>query len=195
MNRKYIVGLAAGIMALSLAFSGCGDKESSKENTTKPRVEEKSEEEKKITTLEFSTKNLEDKVIDSKMFKDYKLTMINLWATSCGPCKVEMPDIQKLYEEEKVNGINVMGVVADVRDEQDTDMKSIAKKIVSEKGVKYENIIADKNLAEYFSEVSQAVPTTIFVDSKGKIVGDPVIGMRTKEEYKSIIKQRLNVNK
>lgn len=195
MNRKYIAGFAAGVMALSLVFSGCGNKAEVKEDTTKPRVEQKSAEENKITTLEFSTKNLEDKVIDSKLFKDYKLTMINLWATSCGPCKVEMPDIQKLYEEEKVNGINVMGIVADVRDEKDTEMKAVAKKIVSEKGVKYENIIADKNLAEYFSEVTQAVPTTIFVDSNGKIVGDPVIGMKTKEEYKNIIKQRLNVNK
>lgn len=195
MNRKCIAGFAAGVMALSLVFSGCGDKEGGKEDTTKPRVEQKSEEEKKIETLEFSTKNLEDKSVDSKLFKDYKLTMVNLWATFCKPCISEMPDIQKVYEEEKENGINVIGIVADIRDEKDTDMKTKAKDMISKTGVKYENIIADKNLATYFAGVSDAVPTTIFIDSNGKIIGDPIVGTRTKEEYKSIIKQRLNVNK
>lgn len=46
----------------------------------------------------FQLKDLEGKKIDAKTLKG-KVIFINLWATWCGPCRVEMPSIQELYNK------------------------------------------------------------------------------------------------
>src|SRR5690349_20904999 len=53
----------------------------------------------------FSVKDLSGNTIDFKNFRG-KIVFLNLWATWCGPCRSEMPSIQKLYEgidKEKVS--------------------------------------------------------------------------------------------
>ena len=149
-------------------------------------------EEESKDTFEFKTITLDNKEIDSSIFKDNKLTMINIWATYCGPCISEMPDLQKLYEEVKSQNVNVVGVVLDTPDK---DNEALAKKILAKQGVKYTNIIPDETLINnLFNDIS-AVPTTLFVDGKGNIIGEFVIGSRSKEEYKAEIKDRLKMIK
>ena len=41
----------------------------------------------------FSTTDLEGNAVDQSMLADYDLTMVNVWATYCGPCISEMPDL------------------------------------------------------------------------------------------------------
>lgn len=142
----------------------------------------------KYKTLEFKTKTLDGKEIDSSIFKDSKLTMVNIWATYCGPCIMEMPDIQKLSEEIKGDKINVIGLVSDTPDE---DNEALAKKILEKKGVKFTNIIPDENIKNNLLKDVSGVPTTVFVDSKGNIVGEFIVGSHSKEEYKKIIADRL----
>lgn len=143
----------------------------------------------KHKNIEFKTKALDGKEIDSSIFKDNKLTMVNVWATFCGPCIAEMPDIQKLYEEVNKDNINILGVVSDTTDDEEN--QELAKRIVKEKGVAYTNIIPDEKLQNGFLKDVSGVPTTIFVDSKGNIIGKPIVGSRSKEEYKKEIQERL----
>src|SRR5688572_10374333 len=46
----------------------------------------------------FTLKTLTGEAVDFNQFKG-KVVFINLWATWCGPCRVEMPSIQELYNE------------------------------------------------------------------------------------------------
>src|SRR5688500_8809908 len=46
---------------------------------------------------DFVLKDLKGNLVDVTQFKD-KVIFLNLWATWCGPCRVEMPSIQNLYE-------------------------------------------------------------------------------------------------
>jgi len=46
----------------------------------------------------FKIKTLDGTVVDFNQFRG-KVVFINLWATWCGPCRVEMPSIQKLYDQ------------------------------------------------------------------------------------------------
>ncbi|MBF8983714.1 TlpA family protein disulfide reductase [Lutibacter sp. B2] len=145
----------------------------------------------KMTTyksIEFKTKTIDGKEIDSRIFKEHKLTMVNIWATFCGPCIGEMPEIQKLYEEVKKENVNIIGIVSDTPDDEN---EPLAKQILDKKGVKYDNIIADEKLKEGILKDVTGVPTTIFVDSKGNIVGEPIVGSRSKEEYKKAIDERV----
>ena len=134
--------------------------------------------------IEFQTKTIDGKKIDSSMFQDYKLTMVNIWATFCGPCIAEMPDIQKFYDEMKNENINVMGIISDTPDDEN---ELLAKQILDKKGAKYINIIPDEKLTKGILKDVSGVPTTIFVDNKGNMVGEPIIGSRSKEEYKKEI--------
>lgn len=138
--------------------------------------------------LEFKTKTLEGKEIDSSIFKDSKLTMINIWATFCNPCIEEMPDLQKLYEELKSEDINMIGIVSDTPDE---DLEELARTIVSKKGVKYINIIPDDSITNNILKNIAVVPTTVFVDSEGNMIGESVEGSKSIKEYKKAIQDRL----
>ncbi|MBZ9633453.1 TlpA family protein disulfide reductase [Clostridium sp. FP1] len=154
--------------------------------TSKP-VSEK-EKLNKYKKFEFKTKTLDGKEIDSSIFKGSKLTMINIWATYCGPCIQEMPDLQKLYEEVKGEKINVIGLVSDTPDE---DNEELAKKILEKKGAKFTNIIPDESIKSNILKDVSGVPTTLFVDSEGNIVGDFIVGSHSKEDYKNEIQARL----
>jgi thiol-disulfide isomerase/thioredoxin len=139
--------------------------------------------------FEFKTVTIDGKEIDSSILKDNKLTMINIWATYCGPCIEEMPDLQKLCEEFESDGFDIIGIVSDTPDE---DNEALAKEIVSKCGVKYSNIIPDDMLTNNILNNISAVPTTFFVDSEGNIIGDLLVGSKSKEEYKEEIETRLN---
>jgi thiol-disulfide isomerase/thioredoxin len=140
--------------------------------------------------LEFTTKTLEGSEIDSSILKNSKITMVNVWGTFCQPCIDEMPDLQSLYEEVKGDGINLIGIISDTPDK---DNEELAKRIVSAKGVKYINIIPDETIINNILNNISAVPTTLFVDEEGNIIGDLLVGVRTKEEYKAEIMNRLEI--
>ncbi|MEG6522550.1 TlpA family protein disulfide reductase [Desulfotomaculum sp. 1211_IL3151] len=155
-------------------------------NTFRPVSKE--EELSKYKKVEFRTKTLDNKEINSSIFKDSKLTMINVWATFCNPCIEELPDLQRLYEEVKGDKINVIGIVSDT---PDSDNEELARKILSKAGVKYTNIIPDEQIVNSLLNNIVAVPTTLFVDSEGNIIGDLEIGSMDKEGYKKELQERL----
>ncbi|WP_291582458.1 TlpA family protein disulfide reductase [Clostridium sp. UBA6640] len=142
----------------------------------------------KYKKFEFKTKTIDGKGIDSSILKDSKLTMVNIWGTFCGPCMDEMPDIQKLYEEVKGEKINVIGLIGDTPDE---DNEELAKEILSKIDVKYTNIIPDESIKNSILEDVSTFPTTFFVDSEGNIIGDFLMGTKSKEEFKREIEERL----
>lgn len=140
--------------------------------------------------LEFTTKTLEGSEIDSSILKSSKITMVNVWGTFCQPCIDEMPELQSLYEEAKGEGVNIIGIISDTPDK---DNEELAKRIVSAKGVKYINIIPDETIINNVLDNISSVPTTFFVDEEGNIIGDLVVGARSKEQYKAEIVNRLEI--
>ncbi|MCY6483069.1 TlpA disulfide reductase family protein [Clostridium aestuarii] len=143
--------------------------------------------------LNFKTKTLDGKNIDNSVFNDNKLTMVNIWATFCGPCKAEMPDIQELYKEVKQENINVLGIVSDTFNDEEN--QELAKKIIKSKDVEFTNIIPDESLMNGLLKDIPGVPTTVFVDNKGNIIGEPIVGGNNKEFYKNEIQNRLKTLK
>lgn len=74
----------------------------------------------------FKTIDTEGRDVDQSIFKNAKLTMINVWTTWCGPCKAEMPDLAKLASNEfKDMDVQIYGILADV-DSTDTDEDDLA---------------------------------------------------------------------
>ena len=91
------------------------------------------------------------------------VVLLNLWATWCGPCRVEIPELQRMHNENAARGFKVIGVSLD-----DTGVK-VVKDFVAENKMTYPIAIdPEGKLANVFQ--TQILPTTVLLDRSGKIV-------------------------
>lgn len=139
---------------------------------------------------EFAAEDLDGNPVTQDIFKDYDLTMINLWATFCGPCINEMPDLGELHSTWKEKGVQVVGLCTDTVNLDGTYINEnleTAKLIVEETGADYLHIVPAGEVAGRLLPQIQVVPTTVFVDKDGKQVTSIVTGSRTLEDWEEII--------
>ena len=138
-------------------------------------------------TVSFETTDLEGGAVKSSdLFKDSKITMINLWATWCGPCVKEMPDLAKLSREYEKKGCRIIGICLDGAEEKDE-----AIQILKDNGVEYLNLIAPDNIDDVLP--SRVIPTTYFVDSEGAILVNPPVQGAAVEAYPEILDDLLEM--
>ncbi len=141
----------------------------------------------------FTATDLNGAKTDESALADYKLTMVNVWATFCGPCLREMPDLGELAAEYEDKGVRIVGMISDALDsngKMDAKQVATAKDIVARTKANYLHILPSEDLFGLLSQI-QSVPTTFFVDQNGNQVGKAYIGSRSKEAWKIIIDQTL----
>ena len=137
----------------------------------------------------FSVHDLYGNEVDESVFSGTGLTMINIWATFCGPCLGEMPDLADLAWDYEPARFQIIGIPLDVmasEDEADPDMKEYALQLIDETGADYTHLLPEHELIGLLGRV-QYVPTTVFVDEKGRQVGEAYVGSRSREEWKAIV--------
>ena len=121
-----------------------------------------------------------------------KVIFLNFWATWCGPCRNEMPDIQKLYEEYSAKGEDAEAVILGIAGPeigQEGPREEIAD-FMNENGYTYP-VLMDET-GELFSQYGiSAFPTTFMIDREGNVYGY-VTGQMTEDIMRSIIDQTLN---
>lgn len=139
----------------------------------------------------FTAKTINDSSVSSEIFAHKQLTVLNIWGTFCPPCIAEMPELGR-WAEEMSEDVQLIGVVCDVRSDNDETTINAAKKILHEANANFINIIPSAELVEYLSTV-EAVPTTIFIDSEGNIVGEPIIGADV-DAYKNFVESYLDAH-
>ena len=136
----------------------------------------------------FRTFDLNGNAVTQDIFKGNKVTVINIWGTFCPPCIGEMPELGK-WAKEMPKDVQIIGIVCDAKDENDKKIKDAALKIMKDSNASFVNLLPSKELAGYLENV-QAVPTTIFVDADGNILGKSVVGANV-EEYKKRVSEYL----
>jgi thiol-disulfide isomerase/thioredoxin len=108
--------------------------------------------------------NSNDKISQSS-FSDYKLTLIDYWATTCKPCIKDLPNLARLYETYREKGIQFISVAADT----EKDKMDRANKILNENKVIWKNYF-DLN-KEFMTKLhATGYPLQILVDKNGKII-------------------------
>ncbi len=147
------------------------------------------------TLSSFTAVDLDGNEVDESIFADYDLTMINIWATFCGPCLSEMPALGELAAEYADKGVRVVGIVADVPQNSDgshdSDMVSTARNLVQITGAEYLHLLPGADLYEAILNQVSVVPETIFVDNAGNIIDKPYFGARSKNDWASVIDKYL----
>ena len=144
-------------------------------------------------SVAFTTTDLDGNTVSSDIFKDYKLTMINIWASFCKPCIEEMPALQTLSEEMKDKNVAIVGVLGDAYGpdgKPDKDNIDLAKSIIQEKKVTYLNLAMNEDMGKALP--IDVYPTTVFVDSNGNVVGAAICGAQTETAYKQAIQDALD---
>lgn len=191
------------LMVAALLF-GCGKKEERtvKQNET-TKTETKTEtktSDLKLFKMESVETSKEKNVAPNftwtengtkKSLNDYKgkVVFLNFWATWCGPCKKEMPDLSKISEELKDKDFIMIGL--NVFHQEGTPK---VEDYLKNNPVSYITIDGNEDLVKAFASASgndmTAVPTT-FILKDGKFV-ETVVGGRDKAAFLNLINKHLN---
>jgi thiol-disulfide isomerase/thioredoxin len=118
-----------------------------------------------------------------------KSLIVNFWATWCAPCRKEIPLLKEINKTEAKNGIQVVGIAIDFRDD--------VLKYAGEIGIDYPLLMGEQDglaAAEAFGIESLGLPFTVFTDNQGRVV-TLVLGELTKPKMKVLINAVKRVNK
>lgn len=129
--------------------------------------------------IDFTLVDLNGKKVSLSDFKG-KNVYLNFFATWCPPCKQEMPDIEKVYQEYKDKDLVVLAV--DLGEDRDTVKNFIDKNKYSFKVL----LDSDQSVGEKYN--ISAIPVSYFIDRNGNVKAKR-IGAMTKDEMKSYIGQ------
>lgn len=187
-----------------LMLSGCGNSAGTTPNTDSSAPSssqtddtqsndsaESSDDSAETFQLTFTAKDLDGNEVDQSVFANAKLTMMNIWATFCGPCINEMPELGELAAEGGTN-YQIIGVCADLNGTE--DMLEDAKEIVSQTKANYLHLQPSEDLYPVLT-ASSSVPVTFFFDSEGKLVGKGILGAQDKDTWSQVISERLEMVK
>ena len=189
MGILTLTGATNGLSADLAAVSGTTtQEESAAEQEDAGGAQEESGEIPVIPAPDFT---LTDQYGETHTLSDYQgqTVFLNFWATWCGPCKMEMPDIQALYEEwdENAGDLVVLGV-AGPGIGQEGSAEDIAA-FLEENGYTYPVVMDDTGTLFYQYGIS-AYPTTFMIDPEGNVFGY-VQGAVSREIMDDIVEQTM----
>lgn len=101
--------------------------------------------------------------VTDEIIKENEITMINIWATWCGPCVMEMKDLGELYFN-LPEGVGLISICID----SDTEAE-FAKEILEKNGCEFTTLVPSGEIKNFVDEV-YSFPTTIFVDRSGAVI-------------------------
>ena len=171
-NAVLLIGLS---IALS-SFAGCTRTATTEPGQTNPNS---SSPEKSSTAAKNSdfplapvaVSQAEIKTIDGGTFKiedkKGKVVLLNLWATWCGPCRAEMPELIELQDKYRDKNFEIIGLNSD--DETTEQIKDFAEKMK----LNYTIAWADPKLMNELLKISKfnGIPQSYMIDRDGKLRG------------------------
>lgn len=132
----------------------------------------------KTKAPDFKLKDLNGKELSLSDLKGKKV-FLNFWATWCPPCKEEMPEIQKLYNETKDSDLVIIAV-------EIGEPQSEVKSFIDNNKYSFKVLLdSDQSVATKYSIT--AIPTSYFIDEDGNIISKSSGGMSI-DGMKSYIK-------
>ncbi|MGO2359171.1 MAG: redoxin domain-containing protein [Mesonia sp.] len=113
-----------------------------------------------------------------------KITIIDFWASWCKPCRIENPNVVKLYNKYHDKGLNIIGVSLDKKTQKDKWLKAIEDDKLAWQHV--------SNL-EYWNEPIaklynvRSIPATFILDEDGNIIAKNLRGKRLEDKIAELL--------
>jgi peroxiredoxin len=127
---------------------------------------------------DFTLTDLQGKSWTLKALKG-KIVMVNFWATWCPPCRKEIPDLEKFYDEYKSRGLIVLGVA-------DDDLSKL-KDYVAKQKIQYP-VLPDPGHVVHKALRIEGIPATLIYSREGKLAAQAV-DMRTRQQFLRLLEQ------
>jgi len=199
-NKKIISVLLAGVMCISI-LTACSSTKPGAPDGPDTNQQLPNETGGKLVSEfvgpslgEFTTQDVHGNEYTQDLFKDYDLTLVNIFTTWCSPCVAEMPELEKLYQQMKDQGVNVVGFVLDVLNEKgeivQADLER-AQELVEKTGVTYPVLLPDSGYLNGRLTGIEGFPETFFVDKDGNVVGGTYQGSGGLEDWLEVVEQEL----
>lgn len=113
-----------------------------------------------------------------------KIVLLNFWATWCGPCRAEIPDLvdlQKRYADK-------LEIIALATQEDDSDQ---VRRFVQHSGINYRVAMASDDVVRDYGGIA-ALPTSFVIDAQGRVV-QKHIGLNDPTLYERELKAMLGM--
>lgn len=131
----------------------------------------------------FELETLDGDTLSLASLDTVPVILMNFWASWCGPCKVEIPDLMDLADTYGPEGFMVLGVTVN-------DLPRDSREFAAEVGMSYPSVIGTPRMLEDY-HLSPWLPTSLLVKD-GKIV-EEWVGPRTREEFEYPIEVALGL--
>lgn len=115
----------------------------------------------------FEAKSIAGKTIKFPQDYEGRLVLLDIWATWCGPCREELPNLRRVYEEFHSQGFDVLGVSID-----DPDNREKFEKFLKDNDMSWQQVNEDEGFDGRISTMFgvRGVPFGLLVDGKSGVV-------------------------
>ena len=168
---KKLTILSATLLSSALILSACSSASEKKEETNKQTSTSLSNETKATQAFDFTAMDKDGKTVKLSDFKGKKV-YINMWASWCGPCMREIPELEKVYQKYKDNkDIVFLSMTspddAEFKNQSPQDKsKDVILKKAKELGATYP-VLFDVNDRFIINYAIRSFPTHILINSDG----------------------------
>jgi|TARA_B110000902_G_scaffold180207_1_gene204156 thiol-disulfide isomerase/thioredoxin len=131
----------------------------------------------------FSAPNPQGELIELNKIKG-KVTIIDFWASWCKPCRVENPNLVKLYNEYHPKGLEIISVSLDREAQKDFWIKAIEKDQLN-----WYNISNLKFWQEPIAKLYgvNSIPATFIIDENGILIAKKLRGAQLDQKIKELL--------
>jgi thiol-disulfide isomerase/thioredoxin len=183
MSTRSIIGLAlivptAVVVFFVLSASGTGERRASACTGVAPQC---------LPDMDFVDLNHE---VHPAADVKGKVVVVNFWATWCGPCVAEFPDLVKLYKNNKAKGLELIAISAD-ESADGAKVKTFLGKNGLSKGYLNKNAVDIEGYLKYLEpnlapDAPGGIPRTYVIDRNGKVVKS-LIGGQSYTAFQSAV--------
>lgn len=172
MNKKKIIILGFAFILLMVAatymYSGLKNTVTSEAQQIVKEPAAEGKEPEKMKAPHFTVYDRDGKKVRFAEFEG-KPTVLNFWASWCGPCQSEMPDFQAKYKE---LSSEVNFVMVNMTDGQRETVET-ASKFIDQNGFEFPVFYDTTGEAAYVYQ-AYSLPTTYFIDAGGHVIAQAV---------------------